>query len=202
MKLNIIHLSERTDRYATLTEELQTQKIKDFKIWEGTVIPGNVLYSVSQSHKKIVKWAMDNDLPEVCIGEDDIKFTAPGAFDYFVSQKPADYDLYLGSTLHGFIDEHGLISDFTSMTCYMVSKRFYRLFLSVQDVNNIDRALAIYNFHNMIKDSIKYYVCDPMICCQWGGYSDNKKKFVESYDHFLEGRRLFTGIGSDLSKRE
>ena len=191
MKVNFIHLPERTDRMELLQKELTVQNITDFKIWEGTVVPGNVLLSISQSHKKIVKWAMDNDLPEVCIAEDDIKFQASGAWDYFLSQKPKEYDLYLGSTLHGIIDDKGLITDFTSMTLYMVSKRFYRLFLSVRDVDNIDRALGHYNFHSMVKDSLKYYVCDPMVCSQWGGYSDNKKKWVDSYDHFLEGRKLF-----------
>lgn len=200
MKVNFINLPERTDRLEILKKEIATQNITDYKIWEGTVIPGNVLYSVSQSHKKIVRWALDNDLPEVCIAEDDIKFLGDhGAFDYFVANKPKEYDLYLGSTLHGYIDDKGLIQDFTSLTIYMVSQRFYRLFLSVKDVDNIDRALAVYNFNNMIKDTLKYYVCDPMICCQHGGYSDNKKRHVESYDHFLEGRRLFTGTESGLS---
>jgi hypothetical protein len=109
---------------------------------------------------------------------------APGAWQYFLDHKPADFDLYLGGVFHGNIKEDGSVDDFVGLTLYIVNERFYDTFLLLNEMNNIDRELA---------HKGRYIVCDKMVCSQWGGWSGNKLQFVEDYDHYLEGRTLFTG---------
>ena len=184
MIANIIHVSKQTNRLETLMKELEVQKISDYKIWEGIVIENIPFLGVARSHKQIINWAKMNGLPEVLILEDDIKYLGAGAFQYFIENKPKNFDLYLGSVFHGNIKADGSVEDFAGLTMYIAKQGFYDTFLALNEMNNIDRELA---------HKGRYIVCDKMVCSQWGGYSENKKTFVEDYDHYLEGRTLFTG---------
>ena len=68
------------------------------------------------------------------------------------------------------------------MTLYIVNERFYDTFLGLNEWNNLDRELAFKG---------RYVVCNPFVVTQHGGYSDNKKYARESYDEYLQGRKLF-----------
>lgn len=171
------------DRYAALQKEIEVQGM-DVRYWPAIKDPLNRTFvAISQAHKQIVHWAMLQGLPEVCIAEDDLCFFAPGAWDYFLSQKPTDYDIYLGGVFHG-LNEDNTTTDWCGNTLYTVNQRFYETFLSVPLLNHLDRALA---------GKGRYVVCDPMICTQKGGYSFQKKAF-DSYERYLQGRRLFGGV--------
>jgi len=191
MRIHFVHTWNRPDRLASIIKEMKEQDHVDYYISQGPQTPGNVLLSISGSHKTYVKMAYDTGMEEICIAENDLHLFAPGALKYFFDHKPNEFDLYLGGVFHGHIDDKGLIQDFCGLSLYIVSKRFYRLFLSVKDIDNIDRALAVNNFNPWIRSSLKYYVCDPFVCTQHGGWSDSKQHHVESYDHLLQGRRLF-----------
>lgn len=167
-------------RYASLQKEIQTQGLS-VRYWPAIKDPLNRTFvGIGEAHKQIVRWAMLNNLPEVCIMEDDCSFFAPGAWEYFLSQKPEDFDIYLGGVFHG-LNEDNTTFDWCGMTLYIVNQRFYQTFLSVPQVNHIDRALA---------GKGKYIVCDPMVCTQKSGYSFNKRTW-DCYDRYLSGKRLF-----------
>jgi hypothetical protein len=119
-------------------------------------------------------------LPEVCIMEDDCFFFASGAWEYYLSKKPEDFDIYLGNVFHG-LNEDNTTDDWCGMTLYVIRQRFYPTFLNLPDMNHIDRSLA---------GKGKYIVCDPMVCSQRAGFSDNKLHW-DSYERYLEGKRLF-----------
>src|SRR6266404_95325 len=103
MKLNIIHLPHRIDRWMLLQQELSAQNIVDFDIWEGIMDDEGPHVGISRAHKQIVKYALERNWSEVLIGEDDLRFTAEGAFDFFISKKPSDFDIYLGGIYCGNI---------------------------------------------------------------------------------------------------
>lgn len=93
--LHIIHLVARTDRMETLRRELAAQEITNYRIWPG--ITGTPTYrGVASAHQQIVSFADEQQTESVVIAEDDIRFTTPGAYRYFLNHTPADYDLYLG----------------------------------------------------------------------------------------------------------
>src|ERR1700677_1855384 len=101
MIVNVIHDRARTDRYDLLQKEIETHGLT-VKYWPAVKDPLNrVFVGISQAHKQIIRYAKENKLPSVCIAEDDLYFFAPGAWQYFLDNIPADYDIYLGVVFHG-----------------------------------------------------------------------------------------------------
>lgn len=181
MLLNIIHLEIRIDRRIALDIELQKQEISAFRIWDGIINEANPRTGISKAHKQIISKAKESGLHSVLIAEDDIKFTAKGAFEYFLNNIPADFDLYLGGITHGKINSEKVVNDFSGLTLYLIHNRFYNTFLDTAEDLNIDRALA---------GKGKYVVCDPFVAIQHNGYSDNMQIHCE-YDLCYKGRKLY-----------
>jgi len=176
----IIH-GGHSPRIPILLNELQQQGINEFNIVEGICDKSSVVKSINLSHKKIVEMAMQDGLEYAIIFEDDIKFTDIGAWDYFLSKKPKDFDLYLGGIYLGDIAEDSTTKAFTALHCYIIHSRFYATFLSTPDNVHIDRSL----------DNLgKYIVCQPFIAIQQNGYSSNTGK-EETYDNLYLNRTFF-----------
>jgi hypothetical protein len=182
MIINIIHLPERLDRWLTLQKELEEQGITEYKIWDGIIDDGhNTTRAISRAHKQIIQFAKEIGLPEVMIAEDDVQFISPGAFNYFLENKPPDFDIYLASVYHGIIKEDSSVTDFSGLTLYIVKSKFYDQFLAVNENEDLDRAL---------KNKGKFIICNPFAAIQYNGYSDHLKKYC-NYDWYLRERKLF-----------
>jgi len=69
--LHIIHLPHRNDRLTLLLRELARQEISDYRIWPG-IITVRPSLGIAMAHQQIVKWAIQENLSEVTIAEDDI----------------------------------------------------------------------------------------------------------------------------------
>ena len=181
MLLNIIHLKYRKDRLINLVKELDNQLITEYLIWDGVLDLENPSRGISKAHKQIVQLAQKNNSPAVLIAEDDIKFTAKGAFKYYLRSEPIDYDLYLGGIYYGNIKSDNSVDDFSGLTLYMIKSKFYDTFLSIPENLPLDRGLCKKGF---------YQVCIPFVAIQYDGYSDNKKTY-RNYDIYLKGRNLY-----------
>lgn len=182
--IHCIHDPARKDRFDLLQKEIETQGLT-VQYWPAIKDPlRRVFVGISQAHKQIIRYAKEQKLPRICVAEDDLFFFAPGAWEYYLNNIPDDYDLYLGNVFHG-LEPDGTATDFCGMTLYFCHERFYDTFLGLTEMNHIDRALA---------GKGRYVVCDPMVSSQQAGYSDNKLHH-DSYERYLEGRRLF-GISS------
>jgi hypothetical protein len=116
-ELNIINLPQRSDRRVSILRELQQQGITDFRIWDGIPDPVNPPAGISQAHKQIVHHARENKWPSVTIAEDDIQFTAPGAFEYYCEQRPEEYDIYLGVISWGKRAANNRVVNFSFSPC-------------------------------------------------------------------------------------
>lgn len=181
MTLHIIHLPHRTDRWELLLKEFQQESITDYKIWNGIVDSSKAAKGISRSHKQIVQFALENEYPEVLIGEDDLHFTAPGAFAYFLGEKPTDYDIYLGGPSHGKLDSANKVKDFAGLLLYIIHRRFYETFLSIPDDQHIDRGLRCKG---------EFIVCNPWPVIEHSGYSDNLKEYCDASIYYGH-RQLF-----------
>jgi len=181
MQVNIIHLPHREDRLKSSLKELESQNITDFKFWDGIVDPHNIPRGISQAHKQIVRSAKNEGLKEVLIAEDDLKFTACGAFDFFIKNKPPDFDLYLASIYCGEIDKNNTVNDFSGLTFYIIAENFYNTFLNIPEYNNIDR---------LLNGKGKFIVCNPFTVIQSDGYSDNMKAYCDN-QFFFNKFKLF-----------
>ena len=138
--------------------------------------------------------AKTKKMPNVIIGEDDLKFTAPGSWKYFLEQLELnkDADMFLSMIYEGVVDENNRIVknpySFAGMTLYSVNSKFYDVFLNVNSMNHIDKAIGA------LADQYDFRVCYPFTTFQADGYSDNKKQ-EKKYGHLLKGRKLF-GVNS------
>jgi YHS domain-containing protein len=155
------------------------------KFWEG-IVATPIYTAINLAHKKIIQFAKDNKLPEVCVMEDDCVLTSPGAWEYFIYNKPKEYDLYLGGVYQAEMKEGRILNGFSGMTLYFVHEKFYDTFLSVPEDYHIDRNLGNIAFKH------DYRVCHPFVCIQIGGYSDNLRKQT-SYESFYEGKEFYGG---------
>lgn len=167
------------DRMKVLEHELKTQGIEQYHIWD-IVHANSITGSINRSHKQIVQWAKDEGLEKVLIFEDDIKFTDEGAFSYYLSNEPSEYDIYLGGIYLGKI-ENGIAKEFTAMHCYIVHNRFYDTFLSTDKDKHIDHSLRGIGI---------YKVCNPMVAIQHNGFSDNSKRH-ENFEILTGNKNLF-----------
>ena len=179
--INIIHLPSREDRLQLVNSQLIQQGIYGC-FWQGITDTKNPKRGIAQAHKQVVRHAREENLPSITIAEDDIKFTSPGAFDYYLQQEPDTFDLYLGGIYHGDIKPDNTVADFAGLMLYMIHQRFYDIFLSVPEGNDLDRELA---------GKGKFVVCNPFAATQYNGYSDNKQRYMD-YDCCLQNRQLFT----------
>lgn len=179
--LHIIHDNTRIDRQELYERELAEQEIYNYHLWPAVKDERGGFFGISQAHKKIVRFAKQNKWPKVIIAEDDIRFTARGAWQYFLRNEPKDYDLYLCGIYTGDLKEDNTVEDFSGLTLYMVNERFYDDFLRVTIANHLDRQLARMG---------KYVVCNPFAAFQWTTYSENKQCVI-SHTHLLRGRRLW-----------
>jgi hypothetical protein len=181
MTLHIISLPERLPQ---LMQELQSQSITDYRLWDGIRNEQNPRTGISQSHKQIVRWAKENNLPKIAIAEDDIKFTSKGSYEYFLKNEPEDYDLYLGCVYYGNIKTDNTVDKFSGLILYIINSKYYDKFLATPESQNLDLAQ---------KGKGKFIVSNPFACVQYNGYSYNKKKDVD-YDKLLKGRKLYTDV--------
>jgi len=181
MSLNIIHLKDRKDRLKLLDIQIIEQNIVNYTVWEGVLDKENLKRGIAKAHKQIIEWARNQNLPSILIAEDDVKFTARGAFEYFLQNEPKEYDLYLGGITYGNIKSDNSTTDFAGTHFYKINQKFYDTFLSLPEEKDIDRSLA---------NKGKFIVCDPFIAIQQNGFSDNQKR-EQNYDLYLQNRRLF-----------
>ena len=197
-RLHILHLAAKTDsdkvnkvaeqRLKNLLIELDNQNITDFTIVEGFYDPVNTKQAIQRGHKLIARLAKEQNMPMVFIGEDDLVFTAKGAWQYFISQVPDDFDFFTALIYAGEVDETNRIRNGMSgtHTLYVLNQRFYDVVLNQPDDVHCDRNLG------QLAYQYKYYVCHKMCITQRGGYSFNLKKQM-TYEPYIEGKNMFHG---------
>lgn len=184
--LNILHLESRRDRLQSFLEQTAAQSIR-YTVWDGFISHKFPQTNISNGHKQIVRDARNRKLKFVVIAEDDIKFSSPGAWSYYLSQKPDSFDMYFGMLYAGETDEYGEVQKGRmsgALTLYTIHERFYDTFLAMDEKLNLDYALGL------IADKHDFFVCKPMVCFQENGFSDHFQKEM-NYDVFLEGKTLY-----------
>lgn len=179
MEVHIIHDSRRFERYESFMKQFQEHGIMDYMVWDATVLIHSVVESINESHKKIVRYAKEKELPMVCIMEDDIQFTAPDAWQYFLNNMPESFDLYLGCNYSIPI---GQTKNVTGFHLYVISQGFYDRFLSVPNNVHIDTAM----------DELEgdYHFCYPYPALQSAGFSANNSAY-SNYNSVLKPKDIY-----------
>lgn len=152
---------------STIKKEIERQMLSAVW-WTGIVAGGLPCVSINAGHKQIVRYAKHRELQQVTILEEDVMFTHPDSWAYYLDNMPKSFDVYLGGTygLVPGIHRPVITTHITGLHCYTIHSRFYDRFLSVSDNAHIDVAL----------DGLgEYIVCYPMIALQHPGWSSNNK---------------------------
>lgn len=186
MTVNIVHSNDRWDRKVLFRNELERQRISDFKVWDAIHSETTVNANISKAHKQIIQDAKDRGLKEVCITEDDFYFPAQDGFQYFLANKPETYDLYLSGVYVGqerLFATNKQVKQFSGLHFYMVHSRFYDFFLEAEEIQSLDNALS----KLAIQGYGKFEVCWPMAAIQHETPSDNQKGVIYKHkDYFTE----------------
>lgn len=183
MLIGVIHSEDRYDRLKQFQSDFREQGIEDYLVFPA-IFETTPQHGINKAHKQVIQYAKDYGFSEVCVMEDDVRFTHPNSFSYFLQNKPQDFDIYLAGIYLGEIDKNKRIkNDFAGFHCYIVNEKFYDTYLSVPDTEHIDRALEGLG---------DYYVCHPFAAIQYNGFSDNTKRKM-SYDFLLERWELYKG---------
>lgn len=181
--INVINLPHRELRLQQFHEQSIEQNF-EYKVWQGIEFQHDRKRGVYAAHSQIVRYAKENNLPYIFIAEDDCRWFAKGAFDYFIDNMPEDADIYFSMIYVGNIKDNRINTVFSGMTMYCVFQRFYDFYLSLPESCHVDRELGLTANIN------KYMVCPKFTCFQDGSMSDNTR-MQSDYSPYLEGRKIY-----------
>lgn len=174
----------RRERALSIVQQSKEQGFA-VRFWEGVVDKFSYI-GINKAFKNIVAEAKANNFPMVCIAEDDMIFTAPGAWRYYLDKIPSSFDTYLGGIYSGQLNGNRIVNGYSGHTLITVHERFYDFFLSVTDQDDLDRRLGNYAFEK------EYMVCWPFCVRQRGGYSDHHGR-VAAYETYEAEWEYFKG---------
>lgn len=172
-RINVIFDERRSEKLDPLVGEFIRQGIKSYEIWPCILRP-NVVKAINASHKMIIEYAKENKLDEVCIAEDDLMFPNENGWDYFLSNKPKDFDVYIAGNYlinnpHEYQSPLIKVKEWVGNHLIIVHEKYYDRFLSVPDDDHIDTA------QSGLGD---FYVCFPYAALQRSGWSSNNHAVV------------------------
>lgn len=193
MELYCIHLPEQEHRIERLESHLSDIGVPvELNVVEAHRCPiGSV--GCALSHKKIVKYALDNKFEYITVIEDDIKFI--NNFDKILKNicldLPLRWDIIVGGV--SWVDSvirynHNLvkIGDFSGTQFMIYNNSSYCSVLKWNaDTNkSIDRYLGELS----MKGDLHIYCITPFISTQFSGYSTIRKKYTDDEKLFFQAQ--------------
>ena len=186
--INIILDDRSPDDYGRLLGEFITQGITKYKFWAAVIDRKTVVESINASFKNIVARAKGQGYKKVIIAEQDLFFTHPKAWEYFLKNEPKEYDVYIaGSYLNDsrYIWEAPLVkvNEWVGNQLIIIHERYYDTFLALDNEAHID---------TVQKDKGDFYVCYPFIGLQRAGFSRNNLAICD-YNQSLRKEDIYKG---------
>lgn len=188
MKLHILYDDRRHEKYPLLMDELIAQGITSYQLIPALLEKNKtVVESINAGHKAIVRMAKEKNMPMVAIAEDDIMFTAPDAWQYFLKNIPKEFDVYLACSYIKDVNPNTQVVDnlICGFHCYIVAQHYYDKFLSVPDNEHIDVAIGD------LKGNFVF--CKPFPCLQRSGFSSNNPDSPCNYNAILQPEDIYRG---------
>jgi GR25 family glycosyltransferase involved in LPS biosynthesis len=190
MDIFYINLNHRTDRNKHVLQQIETIGCTGIRIEAVECKQGAI--GCGMSHIRCLELAKENNLPFVCIVEDDITFTDPDVFraqlDSFLSSS-IDWDVLLLGTNMGppFDKEEGYLRIFNAQTTtgYIVKQHYYDTLLN-SFKKSVGYLLTDYNVKlfaidiqwKQLQKRDRWYVLYPLTVIQREDYSDIEKQQV------------------------
>lgn len=184
--INIITLSNRTDRHQLFMEQLADTKVR-YKIWNAIEDTETPYKGISKSHRMIVQDAKEKGLKSCLIAEDDFKFTSGKSFEYFINDSSVCDILFGGVSGGEFNEKTNRVFNFSGLFFYKINENFYDCFLAADQEKQLDRWLGyrgLEEIEKILGRQPVYKLCYPMPVICHDGYSDNSKKMMEHKQYF------------------
>lgn len=175
MTAYVVHNKIRRDRYSLLMKEI-AQQIFHARLMNAVTWCDDPVEGCHRSHKHIVfHEGLMRNKSHLLLMEDDVAFTAPGAFQYFIDNMPKEpFDIYTAGVYGNackYDNETGLLKKMSGTHCYIIHSRFYQKFMDMNIKEHLDVAIS--------KTAEIIRMCYPMAAMQHPGYSDIVKKEVD-----------------------
>ena len=182
-KIHVLTCKDSAFRIPELEKQFREQGITNFELVFGENISENKHEKphtiIANGHKAIVERNLDK--PYITIVEDDILFTSPNSWRYYVDSfkyLPDDWDIYLGGVYKpsyvsdiNIADRLSTCSDYSGLHFYTIHQRFYKDFLKTPKNAHIDKY--------MFELSAKSYLLNPVPSIQQGIFSVRKNRRVD-----------------------
>lgn len=172
MQANVVHDMARADRYQQVLIEAMQQRFNVY--FHHAVKASTPERGCHLAHRNIIFRAKQAGDSMILVMEDDVMFTAPGAFAYFIEHIPRDFDIYTAGVLGWackYNSDTGLVRSMSGTHCYIVHSRFYDEFLKMDEHLSPDIAISA--------TARKIVMCYPMTAIQHPGHSDIAKKEID-----------------------
>lgn len=191
MNIFYINLNHRKDRNVHVLQQIESVGCTGIRIEAVECKQGAI--GCGMSHIRCLELAKEQNLPFVCIVEDDIEFTDPSLFrkllDTFLSSV-IDWDVLLLGTNMGppFDKEKGCLRVFNAQTTtgYIVKQHYYDTLLHCFK-KSVGYLLTGYNVKlfaidiqwKQLQQRDRWYVLYPLTVIQRDDYSDIEKRDVK-----------------------
>jgi hypothetical protein len=177
MRKVVIYDCRRPEKYPLFIEELRLQGINEFEVHPAIVLSHSVVESISESFKSVIKSAKENGDKNICIMEDDIMFSSPKSWGYFLNNKPEKFDIYIGGT---YVMDNRIeykapvikVNNYVGNHCIIVNESYYDMWLQTDSKKHCDT----------VHECGEFYLCFPFIALQRVGWSANNGTLVD-YNH-------------------
>lgn len=211
-----INLDTRTDRKSFFENQMRMIGINNAKRFNA--IKHNIgAIGCSLSHLELLKYAKQQNMDHILIMEDDIMFTKPIMFTYYLNNvlaKHKNFDVLLiaGNNMGQYsrLDNFCVkISKCQTTTGYLVKSHYYdRLIRNYEEgINNLKQhptlmnKYAIDQYWTRLQLHDRWYLLTPLTVTQKPDYSDIEKKDI-NYNNLMLGLEKTKLIQSQYIKQE
>lgn len=174
MRKVIVYDNRRPEKYDLFIHEMKRQRIEDYEVFPAIVLIHSIVESISESFKSIINSAKENNEECICIFEDDIWMPHDNAWEYFLSNKPDKYSVYIGGNYlvdNRLTYEAPLVkcNTWIGNQCIVVHNSYYDTWLNTDSKQHCD------GVHSGLGD---FYCCFPFPALQRHGFSMNHSLVV------------------------
>lgn len=178
--INVIHDNRVFGRIEPLIEEFEKYGI-EYKIHEACIDKKTVLESITESFRRIIQYAKDEGLSEIIIAEDDLHFPCDGAWEYFLNNKPDEYDVYVGGSylIHNEWEYKPTVvkvPEWVGNHLIIVHEKYYDKWLASKPDGHIDTEQ---------RGKGDFYVCFPYAALQRPSKSANCNNQMVNYNSIV-----------------
>lgn len=174
MRTVIIYNNHRPEKYDLFVAELKRQGIDNYEIYHCDKIQNKpIVECISESFKSVIREAKERGESEICIMEDDIMFPSEHGWEYFIKNKPDNYDIYIGGS---YLIDNRLefkpplvkVDSYVGNQILIVHERYFDTWLNTNEKEHCDT----------VHRNGLFYLCFPFIGLQRSGWSCNSQAVV------------------------